>query len=134
MIQITDKPISPEIVINSVKSDSSGCIAAYIGLIRDYSKGKKVVSVEYKDTNGTAETKLRQIAEEATRKWQINGMSIIHRTGKLKVGDINLAVAISAAHREASFTACEYAINQFKQDLPTWKKETYEDNSFSIEG
>ena len=134
MIEITKKPISPELVVNKAKTTSSGGVVTYIGLIREHSRGKQVVSVEYEDTQGNAENKLREIASEIRRKWQINNLAICHRIGKLKVGDINLVVAIASAHRQEGFAACQYAIDQFKQKLPTQKKETYEDGSVWIEG
>jgi molybdopterin synthase catalytic subunit len=134
MIKITDKPISPELVVNEVKTDGSGCVLAYVGLIRKESRGKPVLSVEYKDTSGTAEDSLRQIASEAGQKWQLNGVAFCHRTGKLKVGDINLVIAVAAAHRQEAFAACQYAIDRFKQALPTHKTETYTDGSVWTEG
>jgi len=134
MIKITDKPISPELVVNEVKTDDSGCVLAYVGLIRKESRGKPVLSVEYKDTSGTAEDSLRQIASEAGQKWQLNGIAFYHRTGKLKVGDINLVIAVAASHRQEAFAACQYAIDRFKQALPTHKTETYTDGSVWTEG
>jgi molybdopterin synthase catalytic subunit len=134
MIEITEKPISPELVINKVKTDSSGCVVTYIGLIREYSRGKGVLSVEYEDIEKTAEGKLQQIANETKQKWQLNNLAISHRIGKLKAGDINLVVAVASAHREEGFAACQYVINQFKQKLPTRKEETYEDGSIWLEG
>ena len=128
MIEITEKPISPELVVNKVKTDSSGCVVTYVGLIRDYSQGKQVLSVEYEDTEGTAENRLRDIASEIRQKWQLNNLAICHRIGKLKVGEINLVVAIAAAHRQEGFAACQYAIDRFKEILPTKKKETYKDS------
>jgi len=133
MIEITEKPISPELVVNKVKTDGSGCVVTYIGLIRDYSQGKQVLSVEYKDSKGTAENRLREIASEIRQKWQLENIAICHRIGKLKVGEINIVVAVAAAHRQEGFAACQYAIDQFKQKLPTQKKETYEDGSTSVE-
>ena len=126
MIEITEKPISPELVIDKVKTDSSGCVVTYVGLIRDYSQGRQVLSVEYEDTEGTAENRLREIASEIGQKWEVNNVAICHRVGKLKVGDINLVVAIAAAHRQEGFAACQYAIDRFKEILPTRKKETYQ--------
>ena len=134
MIEITKKPISPELVVNKVKTDSSGGVVTYIGLIREHSRGRQVLSVEYEDAEGNAENKLQEIASEIRRKWQINNLAICHRIGKLKVGDINLVVAIASAHRQEGFAACQYAIDQFKQKLPTQKKETYQDGSVWIEG
>jgi len=134
MIEITEEPISLELVVNKVKTDSSGCVVTYIGLIRGYSRGKPVLSVEYEDVEGRAGKRLQEIAGEIKQKWQLDSIAIYHRIGKLKVGDINLVVAIASAHRGEGFAACQYAIDRFKQKLPTRKKETYQDGSISVEG
>lgn len=134
MIKITDKPISPELVVKQVKTDSSGCAVTYIGLIREYSRGKPVLWVEYKDIGGTAENRLQEIASEVRQKWQLNNIAICHRVGRLNVGDINIVIAIASAHREEGFAACQYAIDRFKQLLPTQKKEAYKDGSIQVEG
>lgn len=129
MIEVTEKAISPESVIAKVKSDGSGCVVTYVGLIRDNSQGKPVLSVEYRDSVGSAEMVLQGIAEEARKRWQVKNIAISHRLGKLKVGEINLIVAIASAHRSEGFAACQYVINQFKKRLPTSKTETYQDSS-----
>jgi len=134
VIEITEKPIYPELIVNKIKTDSSGCVVTYVGLIRNHSQGKPVLSVEYKDAKGTAENELQEIASKIRQKWQINNLAICHRIGKLRVGDINLVVAIASAHRQEGFAACQYAIDQFKQKLPTQKRETYEDGSIWVEG
>ncbi|MFC1940901.1 molybdenum cofactor biosynthesis protein MoaE [Chloroflexota bacterium] len=133
MIEITDKPISPELVVNKVKTDSSGCVLAYIGFIREYSRGKQILSVEYQDAKGTAENSLREIASEVRQKWPVENIAICHRVGRLKVGDINLVIAVASAHRQEGFAACQYAIDRFKQKLPTRKKETCQDGSIWLE-
>ena len=129
MIHITDKVISPELVVKEAATSGSGCVVTYVGLIRDRSRGKSVVSVEYKDTDGTAVDKLREIADEIKRKWPVENVAIYHRVGVLRVGDINLVVAIAAAHRTEGFAASQYAIDRFKDRLPTSKVETYTDGS-----
>jgi molybdopterin synthase catalytic subunit len=134
VIEITSKPISPESVVNRVKTSGSGCVATYVGLIRDNSHGKRVASVEYSDPKGTAKAGLEKIAGEIRRKWQLEGIAICHRIGKLEVGDINFLVAIAAAHRKEGFAAAQYAVDRFKELLPTRKKETYRDGSTHIEG
>jgi len=132
VIEITQKPISPELVISKVKTDSSGCVATYVGLIRGDSHGKAVASVEYEDTEGTAKDKLQQIASEIGQKWQLNNIAICHRIGKLKVGEINFLVAIAAAHRQEGLAACGYAVDRFKELMPTKKTETYTDGSIKV--
>jgi molybdopterin synthase catalytic subunit len=128
MIEVTETGISPDSVIARAKSDGSGCVVTYVGLIRDISQGKPVLSVEYRDPKGSAEKVLRGIAEEAKKRWQLEEIAISHRTGKLKVGDINLVVAVASAHRVEGFAACQYIIDQFKEILPTSKTETYLDD------
>ncbi len=103
MIEITEKLISPELVINKVKTAGSGGIVTYVGLIREHSRGKPVQSVEYQDPEGKAEARLREIASEAKQKWQLENLAICHRIGKLRVGDINLVIAVAAAHRQEGF-------------------------------
>jgi molybdopterin synthase catalytic subunit len=128
MIELSQRPILLEPIINQVKTNSSGCVVTYVGLIRDYSQGKPVLSVEYKDT-GTAKKSLEQIASEIRQKWPVNNVAICHRLGKLKVGDINFLVAVAVAHREEGFAACQYAVDRFKETMPTQKTETYLDGS-----
>ena len=132
MIEITERPISPELVVSQVKTAGSGCVVTYIGLIRDYSRGKPVLSVEYEDVGEKAAKRLQEIAAEIKQKWPVDNIAIYHRIGTLKVGEINLVVAIASAHRNEGFAACQYAIDQFKQQLPTRKKETYQDGSVSV--
>lgn len=133
MIEITKSPISPELIVNKVKTNNSGCVVTYIGLIRQYSRGKPVLSVEYKDIEGTAENRLQEIVSEIRQKWQIDNLAICHRIGKLKVGDINLVIAVASAHRQEVLAACQYAVDQFKQNLPTQKTETYQNGSIWVE-
>jgi molybdopterin synthase catalytic subunit len=132
MIEITERPISPQKVIDKVKTDSSGCVVTYIGLIRNYSQGSAVLSVEYRDSKGNVENKLQKIAREAEQRWQIDGIAITHRVGKLKVGEINLVVAVASPHRSEGFAACQYVIDQFKERLSTKKTETYQDGEVCI--
>ncbi|MFC1909791.1 molybdenum cofactor biosynthesis protein MoaE [Chloroflexota bacterium] len=131
MVQITDQPLNPGSVINSVKTDDSGCVSAYIGLIRDNSNGKPVQSVEYSDEDGAAVEGLRIIESEIWQKWPVNSMAIVHRVGLLEVGEINLVVAIAACHRGEAFAACQYAVDRFKELMPAPKAETYTDGSIA---
>lgn len=134
MIEITECPLSPEKVVTKVRSSNCGCVVTYIGLIRDTSEGKPVLSVEYRDPTEEAKAQLQKIADEAKRLWPINNIAISHRIGKLSIGEINLMIAVASAHRQEGFNACQYAVDQFKQRLPTRKKETYQDGSVHEHG
>jgi molybdopterin synthase catalytic subunit len=128
-IKIVDQPIHPEEIVNQAKSLDSGCVVTYVGLIRDTSHGKTVLSVEYRDVDGKAESRLKDLAAEIRKNYPVNNLAMCHRTGKLNVGDINLVFAFACGHRQEGFAACEYAINKFKETLPTQKTETYRDGS-----
>ena len=126
MIEITKETISTEQVVNRAKTKSSGCVVTYVGMIRDRSEGKSVLSVEYQDSKGNAEKALQGIADEARKRWRLENIAISHRIGKLRVGEINLVVAVASAHRSEGFAACQYIIDQFKELMPTSKIEKYQ--------
>ena len=125
MIEITKETISPEQVVNRAKTNSSGCVVTYVGVIRDHSEGKSVLSVKYQDSKGNARKRLQEIADEASKRWQLENVALSHRIGELKVGEINLVVAVASAHRSDGFAACQYIIDQFKERTPTSKIEQY---------
>lgn len=127
MIEITGQPIKPEKVIAGAKTDDSGCVVTYVGLIRDNADGRPVLTVEYRDDDGQATGRLVEIAAVTRQRWPVNNIAIVHRTGVLNVGDINLVVAVAAAHRKEGLEACAFIIDRFKEELPTRKTETYKD-------
>ena len=134
MIVISDEPISPGIMIDELKAGRSGSAVVSIGMIHQYSRGKQVVSLEFTDPEGTAEQKLRDVAGEVEQKWHPDNIVICHRIGKLKVGEINIFIAVLAAHRSEAFEACQYAGDRLRQLIPTHKTETYQDGSVWVEG
>jgi molybdopterin synthase catalytic subunit len=132
-VKIVDKPISPEEIVAKAKSDDSGCVVTYVGLIRNTSHDKPVLSVEYRDADGQAEKKLMALAEDIKQKYPVNNLAMCHRVGKLNVGDINIVFAFACGHRQEGFAACAYAVDKFKDSMPTQKKETYKDGSVKTE-
>ncbi len=128
MVKVTNSVIDINAVIESARNKKSGGIVAYIGLIRDNSKGKAVRGVEYTDADGQAEARINDIVREIKSRFPVNDVAFVHRTGRLNVGDNNVVIAISAAHRQEAFAACQFAIDSFKEKLPTSKKETYLDD------
>ena len=132
-IKIVDSVIQPEKVIEQAKTSDSGCVVTYVGLIRDNSHGKKVLSVEYRDSDGLAESRLRKLGEEIKAKFPVNDLALCHRVGSLKVGEVNIVFAFGCGHRQEGFAACAYAVDRFKEQMPTQKKETYLDGSIRSE-
>ena len=128
MIRITRNPVRPEAAIESVRRKAYGAVIAYVGTVRDTSGDHRVIFMEHKVAlQDLARQELERIAGEIGRRWNLEDVSIIHRIGKLRTGEILLVVAIGAPHREEAFAACQYAIDSFKQVAHQWTTETLEE-------
>ncbi len=126
-IKISAEPLNIQSCISWVTSPQSGGINIFIGTVRDITKGKPVVRLEFEAYEKMALTELEKIAKQATDQWPVNKLLIHHRTGVLAIGDVPVIIAVSAAHRDAAFGACRYVIDTLKQTVPIWKKEIFED-------
>lgn len=128
LIEITQTPILPELVISKVRKDVYGCVVTFVGTVRgSSSSGKEVLFLEHGfSSEESARQDLQRIAEEIEARWRLEDIAICHRMGRLKVGEITLVVAIGAPHRREAFEACQYAIDRFKQVVPAWEKEVTE--------
>lgn len=129
MIEITKDPISAQPVIDRVRKDSHGALVTFIGIVRDNADGKKVLYLEYEAFSEMAIKKLKEICAEIHDRWQIDDVDIVHRIGRIEIGETVLVIVVGAAHRSEAFQACEYAINRIKEMVPIWKKEFYESSS-----
>jgi molybdopterin synthase catalytic subunit len=126
-IEISYKPLNIQSCIDWVMSPQSGGIDVFIGTVRDATKGKTVLRLEFEAYEPMALKEMQKIAEQAFEKWPVQKLLIHHRTGILKVGEIPVIIAVSCAHRDAAFEACRYVIDTLKQTVPIWKKEIFED-------
>jgi len=126
-IEISAKPLNIPFCIDWVMSPQSGGIDVFIGTVRDATKGKKVLELEFEAYERMALTEMRKIADDVLTRWPVHKILIHHRTGSLQIADIPVVIAVSAAHRDAAFDACRYAIDTLKQTVPIWKKEVFED-------
>jgi len=125
MIQITEKAISPPQVLASLKTSTSGSILIHAGVVRPFSQGKRVVSIEYQANKKEAERELSDIASEIQNKWEIEDIALCRRTGQLSFGEVILVVAISAPRHKAAFQACQFAVEQMKNMASFTKKELF---------
>jgi len=109
-----------------------GAVVAFVGIVRRFSRGKRIKHLEYEAYQAMAEAKLREIGREIKERWDIDGVAIVHRIGSLEVGEKSVVIAVGAPHRAEAFEACRYAIEQLKRTVPIWKKEVYEDGEVWI--
>lgn len=113
--------------IEWVRSPGCGGIDVFIGTVRNHTKGKEVLRLEFEAYETMALKELHKIAEAALQRWPVERILIHHRTGVLAVGDVPVVIAVAAAHRAAAFEACRFAIDTLKQTVPIWKKEVFAD-------
>jgi len=126
-INITEQPLNMQECINRVMSPECGGIDVFIGTVRNVTKGKAVVRLEFEAYESMAMKEMEKIAAEMKTKWPVHKIVMHHRVGVLQVGEVPVIIAVSAAHRDAAFDACRYAIDTLKQRVPIWKKEVFED-------
>jgi len=126
-IKITDQSLIPEEVIGLVQSAESGAVNVFIGTVRNTTKGKSVVQLEFEAYQPMAEKEIDKIINVAVERWPINAIAIYHRVGVLAIGEIPVIIAVSTPHRQQGFEACQFAIDTLKETVPIWKKEIFSD-------
>ena len=131
-IQLKETALIPQESIDFVASDSAGGSTVFIGTVRNNTKGKPVVRLEFEAYAPMAISEMRKIAEAAKNKWSAEKISIHHRTGILSIGEIAVVIAVATPHRKAAFEACEYCIDTLKETVPIWKKEIFEDGEIWV--
>ena len=134
LISITEKPIDVNKLLNDVSDQSSGASVFFTGTVRDHNVLGKVSQLYYEIYQEMAEKVLQEIEIEIHKKWKVNKFIAIHRTGTLKVGEVSVAVAVSAEHRREAFEACKFGIDAIKERAPIWKKEFAEGAVEWLEG
>jgi MoaE-MoaD fusion protein len=123
---LSDSPLSLESVVAEVASTDAGAIATFVGTTRVQSRGRTVTHLEYEAYEGMAEQEMEAIAVELRERYELLGIAIHHRIGRVGIGERSVVIAVSAAHRQAALAACKDAIDTLKQRVPLWKKEVYE--------
>lgn len=121
--RISRKSIDPAKALESVMDEDAGGIVLFVGTIRNQTNGKKVKGLEYEVYRRMAERQIAKLEKEIRKRWPIKSIRLVHREGKLKVGEVSVVVAVSAVHREEAFEAARYAIDRVKESFPIWKRE-----------
>nr|HID14681.1 molybdenum cofactor biosynthesis protein MoaE [Anaerolineae bacterium] len=126
LFEVTTEEISVDEVIARLASPAIGAVITFVGVVRGETDGRQVRYLEYEAYPEMAEEALRQIGDEVRARWKtIQEVAIVHRLGRLQVGEIAVVIALSAAHRPEIFDAVRYAIDRLKEIVPLWKKEVW---------
>ena len=128
-VQTGDFDISEEIAHLRIDNPKVGAVACFVGTVRDMSGNKKISAMELEHYAGMTESVLRELVDTAKKNWNIFDALIIHRVGKLEPTDQIVLVAVTSAHRQEAFSACEFLVDKLKISAPLWKKEYFSGNS-----
>lgn len=134
LVQLTQDPLEAEPLVRAVRSDASGAVTLFYGVVRNHNEGRGVLFLEYEAYPELAEKQLRAVGEEILQRFPIDDIAIAHRTGRLEIGETSLLVAVASAHRAQAFEACHAAVDRIKETVPIWKKEHWAGGGVWLEG
>src|SRR5579875_2158289 len=134
IIKIVRKKIAADEIVASLKAPEDGALAVFEGIVRNHCAGKKVLHLEYEAYDSMALAKMRAIGDAMEKTFAVDRIAIVHRLGRMEIGETSVLVAVSSAHRAAAFDACRYAIDTLKKSVPIWKKEFFADGAVWSEG
>jgi len=129
MVRLTREPIDFHALTESVRDPHCGAVALFLGTVRDITGEQVTVCLDYDAYGPMAEKKLAEIEAQVRAKWPVAHVAMIHRLGRLAVGDISVAVAVSTPHRADAFDALRFAVDTLKELVPIWKKENAPDGT-----
>jgi molybdopterin synthase catalytic subunit len=133
-VRIVREPINAEAVAGWLKYPSDGAAVIFDGIVRDNTRGRRTLYLDYEAYEAMALKQMESLATEARTRFQVRGTSIIHRLGRLEIGETSVLIVVAAAHRGAAFDACRWIIDTLKKTVPIWKKEYFEDGAVWADG
>jgi molybdopterin synthase catalytic subunit len=124
--RLVDGALDVGAVIAEVEDERAGAIATFQGTVRRQSRGRTVIALEYEAYEGMAERVMAELAAGVKERYELCEVAITHRVGRCEIGDVSVAIAVSAPHRQDALSACRDLIDELKESVPLWKKELYE--------
>ncbi len=133
-VEITDGVIPAAGIVAEIKAGSDGAVCVFDGIVRDNSRGRKTLHLDYEAYREMALEQMRGLAGEAVTKFGVRDVTLVHRLGRLGVGETSVLVVVASAHRGAAFDACRWLIDTLKKTVPIWKKEQFADGAVWADG
>ena len=131
--EVTEGPIDVQALVDWAGDPGAGAVQSFVGTVRDSKQGRRVVRIDYEAYAPMAVKVLRRIGEETLGRWPVCRAALVHRVGRLEIGEASLALVVSTPHRAEGFEALRYAIESVKRDVPIWKKEIFEDGAVWVQ-
>jgi len=133
-ILIVSEPITPLAALERTKRPHDGAAVVFEGIVRDNTRGRRTLYLDYEAYEPMALKQMQALASEARARFGVGGISIIHRVGRLQIGETSVLIVVASAHRAAAFDACRWIIDILKKTVPIWKKEYFEDGAVWADG
>jgi MoaE-MoaD fusion protein len=134
LVALVREPIRVTEIVATLKQPGDGAVVAFEGIVRNHSAGRRTLYLDYEGYESMALAKLREIEETMRRQFPVDKVALVHRLGRLQIGETSVLVGVSSAHRAAAFEACRFGIDTLKRTVPIWKKEYFEDGAVWAEG
>lgn len=137
LIRITSEALDDAYIralVRQMTATSDGGVVTFEGVVRDNSRGKRIRYLEYEAYAGMAEAEMTKIAATLAERWGTRSVAMVHRVGRLEIGECSVVVVVACPHRAEAFEACRYAIDTLKATVPIWKKEVAEDGEEWVDG
>lgn len=132
--ELVRDPVARDRWLTSLAAPSDGAVVVFEGVARNHSRGRGVLRLEYEAYEAMASKKMSQLSAELRRRFGVTRVVLVHRLGRIEIGETSILIGVSSPHRQAAFDACRFAIDAFKRTVPIWKKEFFEDSSAWAEG
>ncbi len=134
LARLIREPIVPHDIVPALESPEDGAIVIFDGTVRNHSRGRRTLYLEYESYESMALGKLQELGREAMERFAIRNVAIVHRLGRIEIGESSVLIAVFSAHRAAAFDACRWVIDTLKRTVPIWKKEFFEDGAVWADG
>jgi molybdopterin synthase catalytic subunit len=133
-IELTREPIDAEAIVAALKAGEDGVVVVFDGIVRNHTRGRRTLYLVYEAYEAMALTQMQALAHEALERFEVREVAMVHRLGRLAVGESSVLLAVAAEHRGAAFEACRWLIDELKQTVPIWKKEHFADGAVWADG
>jgi len=132
--QVQHAPIAADAIIQRIRRGEDGALVVFDGMVRNHSRGRRTLYLEYEAYEKMALDALETLATEAKTRFEVRDCAIVHRLGRLEIGDSSVLIVVASAHRAAAFEACRWIIDTLKRTVPIWKKEHFADGAVWADG
>jgi molybdopterin synthase catalytic subunit len=133
-VEIIEASIDADAIVSSMKEGSDGAVCVFDGIVRDNTRGRPTLYLDYEAYSEMALEQMRRLATEAVENFGVRDVAVVHRLGRLAVGETSVLIVVASAHRAAAFDACRWLIDTLKKTVPIWKRETFADGAVWADG